>query len=227
MRIKKPRHTTVELRQSRDDLMELLRRPAQCAGRPCSSCVIPCEQHKSPTCDCDCSPACPDAPAELSSEPERFPIEPGIVPLAFELARANGIDPFWSCEGHLTQSGAMLRLPSVSFSVQSTVLARLIAHYLSELLIAKLISNPWQLRIVEWGDVTAPAYSIEPHLQPETGISLTAVRQDARVIADRLSNGIKRAAQEYIFALDRAIAQGDNGPSTQSNWDQPARRIAN
>ena len=36
----------------------------------------------------------------LSSDPERYPIEPGIVPLVFALRGLRVFEPCWSCEGH-------------------------------------------------------------------------------------------------------------------------------
>ena len=100
-----------------DSRRTLLRVLQPSPGRPCRGCVQPCPCSGSPICDCNCSRACPYAPAELSSDPTRHPIESKIVSLVYELNTFNGIEPCWSCEGHVGPAGTISRIPQVWFYV--------------------------------------------------------------------------------------------------------------
>jgi len=158
-------------------------------GRVCSdSCTVRCPQCGSTACQCDCSPDCPDAPRALSSDPERFPVENGIVPLVFEMKRLGLFAPCWSCEGHLRPDGSLWKLPAVWFYCNSMVHVRLLSQGLSKLLAGRRLSAPWQVAIT-YSDPDNPetTFALEPSRTADAPLSLPALRRDAGVIAGALS----------------------------------------
>jgi hypothetical protein len=81
--------------------------------RPCDHCHMPCACSGSIECACSCAPDCLEAPANLSSDPEKFPIEAGILPLVYAFNCLGACAPVWSCEGHIGPAGKVNRLPRV------------------------------------------------------------------------------------------------------------------
>jgi len=65
-------------------------------GRVCSQhCTVKCTRCGSISCQCQCSTACPEAASTLSVDPEAYPIEPGILPLIFQMKRLGLFQPCW------------------------------------------------------------------------------------------------------------------------------------
>ena len=202
MRIEKPVRDPAFERRCREELDNFVHRPLEQPGRPCRDCAKPCGRHKSPVCQCQCTPDCADAARNLSSDPGSFPIESGIVPLVLALSRLDGLDPFWSCHGHVGSHAHLNRLPSVSFCASSVMLPQMIARYLSDLKIAGRLSCSWQVRIVSWGDSVGGAYSIEPRHGLDDLSDLGLLRRDIVAIADGLATGVKRAAVGFAAAAE-------------------------
>jgi len=157
-------------------------------GRVCGdSCTVKCPQCGSNACQCECASDCAQAPQALSSDPDRFPIEPGIVPLVFEMKRTGLFSPCWSCEGHLRPDGSLWKLPAVWFYCGSMVHVRLLSQGLSNLRTAKALSTPWHV-VVTFSDPDNPetTFSLEPAEAGSDGRSLPALQRDAGVIARAL-----------------------------------------
>ena len=111
-------------------LETLVETPSAREVRPCEGCTTPCPcPRRSPTCGCACDAACPEAPRALSTEPDRYPIEPKVVPLVFALAELRETQPSWSCEGHVRADGEWIRPPQVWFYAELSVYADLIARH--------------------------------------------------------------------------------------------------
>lgn len=202
MRIEKPARDPAFERRCREELDNFVHGPLEHTGRPCRTCARLCDRHKSPVCQCECTPDCGDAARYLSSEPEQFPIETGIVPLVLALARLGGLDPFWSCEGHAGSQTHLNRLPSISFYASSVMLPQLIARYLSDLKIGGRLSCSWQVRVVTWGDSVGGAYSIEPRHGLDDLSDLGLLRRDITAIAAGLTTGVKKAAVGFAAAAE-------------------------
>lgn len=168
--------------------------------RPCKGCAKTCQICGSTTCRCQCSARCPDAAQMLSSEPDKYPIEAGIVPLVYVLADTGIIQTIWSCEGHLQPSGAELwKTPQVWFSAEDGVAAQLLSIALFDLR-ESLHCSDWVLRLVPVERGLTSVYSIEPRLKKdEDGArTLELLREDVQTIADRLPTSLRALAASLL-----------------------------
>ncbi len=192
--------------QVRRELEGLLREPTDKQVRPCPECRIACPCCGSATCTCNCSSACPYAPGQMSSDPDKYPIEPGIVPLVYSLYTLRECRPCWSCEGHREPSGNRVRkLPRVWFYARSLVYPDLMTEYLTELRAARKLFHPWVLCVVNWGDALDTAFSIEPRPITDEGPVLDRLRRDVRSIAVDLPAEIRRLARRRVVRLEAAL----------------------
>jgi hypothetical protein len=136
--------------------------------------------------DRHCSRDCPEIPLALSDDPVRYPLEPGIAPLVYELTALGVFQTCWSCEGHESADGQLWKRPQVWFYADSQVAVRLLADCLSALSLSRELNAEW-LIAVTFSDYENPATTFA--LAPNVGMaghSLAALRQDARTIAARL-----------------------------------------
>jgi hypothetical protein len=171
--------------------------PKGVAGRVCGEgCTIKCPQCGSTGCQCRCSPACPEAPRELSSDPVYHPIEPGIVPLVFELKRLALFDPCWSCEGHTRADGQVLKVPRVWFTCASMVHVRLLSSAVARLHAGAKLHYAWQI-VVTYSDPDNPytTFSLEPAPSPDADLSLSRLQADAAAIARSLQAVLSEEAR--------------------------------
>ncbi len=168
--------------------------------RPCLGCSKTCKTCGSTTCRCQCSTKCPDAPRMLSSDPESFPIESGIVPLVYVLADTGVIQTVWSCEGHLQPSGAELwKSPQVWFCADDAVAAQLLSVAIFDLR-ERLHCADWLLRLVPIERGLTSVYAVEPRI--ETGHdgapTLELLREDVQTIAERLPTSLRALATSLL-----------------------------
>jgi hypothetical protein len=205
MRIKRPAPDPAACRAHRQALEDLLRQPTDKQARPCPGCRVPCPCRGSPACTCGCSSACAHAPGQLSSEPDTYPIEPGILPLVYGLSSLRVVFPCWSCEGHPGDSGAFRKRPGVWFFARSLATPGVIAEHLSELRIAGKLACPWHVCVVRWGDDVEPTFAIEPEAPAMDGPGLDRLRRDVRVISADLQTHVKRLAAGIVSALDAVL----------------------
>ncbi len=131
----------------------------------------------------------------MSSDPSLHPIERGITPLVFSLYTSRVCQPCWSCEGHTDASGKVRKIPRAWFYVRSLVFADLVAQYLGELAVSRKLSQPWMLRVVNWGEAEDTALSIEPKLAPDQEPVLHRLRGDVVTIADNFLADIRQLAR--------------------------------
>jgi hypothetical protein len=170
-------------------------------GRVCGDgCTVTCRSCGAVACQCSCSPDCPDAPQALSSDPDAYPIEPGIVPLVFALTRTGLFAPCWSCEGHLRPDGSLWKLPSVWFNCDAMAHVRLLADGLGRLAHIGRLATTWRV-VVTYSDPDNPhtTFALEP--LPDTDATLQQLRRDANEIANALPALIVEGGQ----ALRRSI----------------------
>lgn len=159
--------------------------------RPCSGCVAPCACSGSPSCNCGCSRACPKAGAHLSTDPERYPIETAILPLVYELNALRGVEPCWSCEGHVGPNGELTRLPQVWFYASDGVLAHVLGSFIQHVTFRDRLSTPWIVAVTDFG-ASMTAYACRPDpWDPARPPSLPALQHDARVLADRFATSFR------------------------------------
>ena len=150
----------------------------------------------------DCRRDCPEIPAALSSEPERYPLETGIAPLAFELTRLGVFRTCWSCEGHNGPDGELRKVPRVWFYAESVLHLRVLAEALREIGFAEKLRVPWQVAAT-FSDPDNPgsAFSLEPNLTLVSA-RLADLQGDMGVIAEKLGPAVTHCARALRSSLD-------------------------
>lgn len=196
-------HPDEALRErNRQDLEHLFAQPGVKGRRPCPGCDQPCPCSKSPTCTCACSSSCVQCPANMSSEPERYPIESKIVPLVFEMFATGVTTPCWSCEGHTTEDGAtILKIPRVWFYSSSTLYPRLVAEHADDLLFQKKIQNSWRVQVLGWANSLETRFSLEPIVETKKGSNLRVLQHEAAVIAESFAERLRHFAGLCLRSL--------------------------
>ena len=177
-------------------------------GRVCSDdCTVKCPRCGSMACQCVCSVHCPEAPRALSVDPERYPIEPAILPLVFEMKRLGMFRPCWSCEGHPRPDGTLWKVPRVWFNCDSMVHIRLLADGLNQMTNAGRLVAPWQV-VVTHSDSDNPetTFSIEPTLPPGAETSLSALQSDVATIARSLHALLNQGARKLQHKAAKTLA---------------------
>ena len=185
------------LRRRREDLAHLLEQPTDSEVRPCPGCRIPCAcVQQSPTCCCGCSPNCPNASEELSTDPVKYPVEAPIVPLVYGLTSLRVVETCWSCGGHRTTSDSALKLPQVWINPPAGVYSELIAQHLANLRRGKKLNHQWEVAVNPFQlEGAATTYVIKPNLTGDSGKpDMTMLQRDLIVIAEALQLKIKKLA---------------------------------
>jgi len=197
-------------RQALSDLMTFRQ---QRDGRTCPGCDLRCPTCGSMSCQCNCGPDCTQAPQMMSSEPEKFPIEAGIVPLVYALYDMEIGLPCWSCEGHLGLDGKIGKLPQVWFYVLHQAYPDLLAKFLWELHFKGHIENQWTVSVVSADNPTDTTFAIAPD-SAAGALDLDTLRQDIRVIGQRMYGDISVLARDNIGQIDNLLtAKPTNGKS--------------
>lgn len=189
-------------RQALSDLMAFRQ---QREGRACPGCDLVCAKCGSASCLCNCGPDCEQAPRMLSSEPEKFPIEEGIVPLVYALYDMEIGLPCWSCEGHKGLDGKIGKLPQVWFYVLHQAYPDLLARFLWKLKFDGHIQNQWGVTVVASGNSTDTTFSIVPDASGDP-LDLDKLRQDIKVIGERMHDDIAVLVRENIGAIDNLLS---------------------
>ena len=161
-------------------------------ARPCESCTKP------RVAGDFCSEPCQHAAKVISSESDRYPIEPLVFPLVFALSRFNFIKPCWSCEGHNDQYGKLWKLPQVWFYTCSPCYAHLIGKFLWEMKKTKLIQYDWRVSLSAFGDLSCATYIIETALLPDN-CELTELQLDLEVLANCFEAGVTGIAYRALM----------------------------
>ena len=156
------------------------------------------------SCQCMCHCECPDAGKLLSSDPEKFPIEAGIVPLVYEMKREGSCVPCWSCEGHERPDGSLWKIPRVWFYCSSMAQLRLIGSAAHAMFVAKKLKTPWQVVIThsDPGNVDT-TFSLEPNLDPDNPVTLTDLRADILSLAKEYADFLKSEAGLLSLSVAR------------------------
>jgi len=192
MRIERNHEIVREARTVDDSLEEMTR----AVIRSAPVCAHDCTRAGT----CPCTRDCPHIPETLSSDPQNFPIEKGVAPLAFEIKKLGVFTPCWSCEGHNDAEGVMRNAPAVWFYAHSVTHVRILGDAIADMLYDKRLSSPWQVRLTfSDPDNLSAAFSLEP----VPGASdLSALQLDLTHIAE----DIDWRVSSRIAVLKRAIA---------------------
>ena len=177
-----------------------LRRARSGGGRVCGErCKVRCPRCGSTTCLCRCTPDCPHAARALSTEPDRYPIEPAILPLVFAMKRSRILDPCWSCEGHLGAGGSVWKMPMVWFYCRSMVYLRLLGDGLNRMKGIGSLKAPWGVAIT-YSDPGNPdtTFSLQPAPGEGRNYSLPELQRDARAIACMLEPMMEESARTLL-----------------------------
>lgn len=180
----------IDKRQDCDDRQARLRDDIERARRlgplPEPVCTPACEQYDA---GIGCRRSCAAAAQRLSSDPARFPIEPAIVPLVFELKRLGVFHPCWSCEGHHAPDGGLWKWPEVWFYADSVVHVRALAEAIAGL----RLSRPWQVVVVH-SDPGNPDTTFALRPRPDDGSAdLASLRADVETLAAALPDRFRDA----------------------------------
>lgn len=175
---------------------EAIKRFVKAAEHPCSR---PCESCTKPRVAGEyCSSPCAQAAQALSSEPDRYPIEPIVLPFVFALARLNFIKPCWSCEGHNDPQGKLWKSPQVWFYTCSPSYAHLVGKFLWEMKTSKLLSYEWRVSLSAFGDLGCATYIIEP-VRESDDAELHKLQLDLEVMGRCCEAGITGIAYRVLM----------------------------
>ena len=197
----------------RRDLIELLSQDNEKERRPCPGCRVlcKCDKHSS-HCTCGCSKDCEDAPRMLSSDPDRYPIESNVVPLVYAMSVLRITAPCWSCEGHLSGNGDLIRLPQVWFYSDSTVYPELISDYLHELCFIKETSCLWTVIICQHTASNSTTFALKPEISENIKVTNKILRQlqnDLHVISYSLRERVFKLAEKKLQDI-QGLDSNDN-----------------
>lgn len=191
--------------RKRSALAHLLAQPTDKDERPCPECQIQCGcKKRSRTCCCGCGPECTNIQTQLSSEPEKFPIESHVAPLVYGLTSLRVVETCWSCQGHETSEGKPLKIPQVWFNSPNATYPELIARHLSNLRCKKNLEYDWEVTINVYSPGEgATTYIIKPDLstlldRPE----LSHLQRDLHTIAYALCFSIRGLAQDELRSIN-------------------------
>ncbi len=188
------------IEQTKTDLQTLIDQPSDKQKRPCPGCKIPCPHSHSITSTEMCSPGCPNAPLEMSSDPENFPIESHIVPLVYSLNTMRTMTPCWSCEGHQNAGGYLYKIPRVWFYSTSNFYPKLLAEFTNQLHGMHRLKNPWHVVVLPYSQSTfSTAYSLEPYFEDiESKNRLALLWQDIDILSEGMRKGLFDLARMYL-----------------------------
>lgn len=201
MRIERGSNLTQKREQALEQLMAVMEESIT-ERRICGvHCQRPCPTHNSTTCGCGCGRTCPDIAAMLSSEGEKYPLEPAVAPLVLEMKRLQVFRPNWSCEGHNNPQGQLWKLPKVWFYCDSVLCVRILSETVHHMRVKGGLSATWGVLLAH-SDIDNPetTFSLEPLLDPDAHgqPTLGQLQNDLRLLADGLFDQVLlRGCQLY------------------------------
>jgi len=198
MHIPQPKFNAVNKSHIVDALTLLIQQPSAIQSPPCTNCQKVNEVRN------DCSYNCDNAAEGLSEDPVKFPIEENIVPLVFELTTMRLVQTCWSCEGHATIDGKILKMPQISFYTEKPLYAQLLSKHLSKLYFQKKLKYPWEITLSDYGQTLELTYTIKCDISCIDEPDLKIMHQDLNSMGENLSTDIKVYAQELLSQLQRS-----------------------
>ena len=189
--------------QIKQALIEFINQPDDKTIKPCPTCP---PQAGTATNDCkNCSPACPYAKQQMSSDPEKYPIEAAIQPLVYAFYTLRVTMPCWSCEGHNNPQGEIFKTPKLWFYSTHEFYPKLLAQYVSALKSERKLNDHWGVRILPFSQsMFTTTYSLEPLDVNTNQTNLGSLQQDIQTIAKHLRDGLFDLARHYIERADKS-----------------------
>lgn len=185
-------------------LTDLVSQPSDQQARPCPGCRFAVGVTQSTTSSKHCSAECPMAHKQMSSDPERYPIESGVVPLVYAFYTMRLMMPCWSCEGHSDANGTILKTPKLWFYATNEFYPKLVAQYVSTLKGERKITNHWSVRILPFSQsMFTTTYSLEPQDIIPDCTNLLSLQNDLRAIAKDFRVEMIKLANHYIQRADK------------------------
>lgn len=192
MRIPQPNFSNTEKDHIVTDLQLLIDQPDANQSPPCPNCT------KIDVSSVDCSFNCDNAAEALSEDPERYPVEPNVVPLVFELTTMRLVQTCWSCEGHANIDGKILKLPQISFYSEKPFYAQLLSNYLNKLHWKKKLQYPWEIALSDYGQTWEMTYTIKCDLNRVENPDISIMQKDLNTMGENLSTNIKIFARALL-----------------------------
>jgi len=174
----------------RENLQRFIDHPEPAVIAPCPGCA----KHVSE----NCSPKCSDAPQALSIDPVKYPLEPKVIPLVYEVMASAGLKSCWSCEGHMDNEGELWKVPQVCFYSDTPIYPQLVLMHLLDLYQGKKLSFNWHIVLSEFNRSLDITYSIQPNLNQVNEPHLGALQHDMQVIAENMHRKVKAIAQALL-----------------------------
>lgn len=171
-------------------LRQFWEKACQPVSRPCPGCTIKSETSY-------CSQPCQQAARLLSSEPERYPIEPKVLPLVFAFTKLAFVQPCWSCEGHNKPSGELWKLPQLWFYSYYPIYVDLLNTFIEEMRQAELMFAQWNSSVIAYGEKDCHTYVLQP-LVTDTGLTLTELQHDIEVMGRCCEAGMTGLAYKQV-----------------------------
>lgn len=201
MKISTPNASAENLNLAITALQEFLSQAAPKEAPPCPGC-----QDHTPE---KCKPGCSDAPRAMSIDPELYPIEPGVVPLVYELFSMRLVQPCWSCEGHtqeLTDGEQFLwKIPQVCFYSSSPVYPQLLLRCLNDLKFTKQLEYVWHVVLSDFSQTWEVTYSLQPDLNQVDKADIKLIQKDLLTISNNLYSNMRIQASKMLAELQQQL----------------------
>ena len=149
-----------------------------------------------------CSYSCYNPAEALSEDPKRYPVEPNVVPLVFELTTMRLVQTCWSCEGHANIDGKIIKLPQVSFYSEKPFYAQLISNYLANLHWKQKLQYPWEVALSDYGQTWEITYTIKCDLSRVENPDIKIMQNDLNAMGENFSINIKTYARELLAKIN-------------------------
>ena len=204
MKIKDNSLTAQHISDIRQALITLIAQPDDRTLMPCPT----CHQSKQQPVNSaqDCSASCRYTKYQLSSEPQKYPIEDAILPLVYAFYTLRLLTPCWSCEGHNDHRGDIFKIPKLWFYSSHDFYPKLIAQWVSTHKGEGKLNNHWGVRILPFSQTDfATTYSLEPLDVNIQQTQLSSLQQDVKTIAANIRQGLFKLAKHYIASADRKL----------------------
>ncbi|TPW18505.1 MAG: hypothetical protein FD130_204 [Halothiobacillaceae bacterium] len=210
MKIIKPNADCRHGPQAREELLWLMAQPTAAEAPPCPGCRLHAQLV--------CSSRCEQAPQQLSIDAINYPIETHVVPLVYEMAVMRVVQPCWSCEGHLSPTGELWKIPQVGFYAKSPIYAQLLLRHVSSLELQKQLTYLWHVALSDFGQSWDVVYTLEPNLNYDQSrhAQLHLLQRDLNTLAENLSSKIKSLAQTMLNESPEATMSSSRQIETTS-----------
>ncbi len=221
MKIKPPTRLERAMARARSESLRAIDMATK-SDRVCGPhCNAACPVCGGTDCRCMCNRKCEEMPAAISSDGAKYPVEPAIAPLVFELTRLGCFEPCWSCEGHTDKQGGLWKLPQLWFYADSMTSIRVLSDVLSELQQTGVTKFVWEITLTHsTSETPTPTFSLHPAGVATSSLALPEMQSDLRAMSESIS---VRFMDKMRALNDESTAYSDQ-PDLDWNLSRPAGR---